>query len=94
MVNMIMVISEGTGSITLKIPPFRAVAAGEAVFTIDSIAYTLNGEENEMDVAQYIKDDRLLPARCVLPMLLESVRRTSWDPGTDSNYFQGRPHCR
>ena len=58
-----------------------AVAAGEAVFTIDSIAYTLNGEENEMDVAPYIKDDRtFLPVRYVAYAVGISPEDILWDP--------------
>jgi hypothetical protein len=53
---------------------------GEAVFTIGSTSYTLNGEEQEMDVAPYIKSDRtFLPVRYVAYAVGVSEENILWD---------------
>ena len=60
--------------------PIDGAAAGEAVFTIGSVSYTLNGEEKEMDVAPYIKSDRtFLPVRYVAYAVGVSEENILWD---------------
>lgn len=60
--------------------PIAGAIAREAVFTIGSASYTLDGVEKEMDVAPYIKDGRtFLPVRYVAYTVGINEEDILWD---------------
>lgn len=70
------------------ITPAPSTVKREAVFTLNSTTYTVNGEQMTMDVAPYLKDGRTyLPVRYVGYALGISPANVLWDNSTRTATF-------